>query len=169
MAAFDPHQMYTALVRPHIRALHRIAWRWTRDRDAAEDLVQEVLVKLVDRIDEMRTVEQLRPWLVKILYRRFVDAYRRSSRSPVDAVGDALPDVAASGPDPIEALEWQQLLAAGLARLEPDHRDILVLHDIEGYTGDEVAEILEIPVGTVKSRVHRARAQLKTFVDEGTF
>ncbi|MCA1798868.1 MAG: RNA polymerase sigma factor [Xanthomonadaceae bacterium] len=164
----DNKRIYTALVRPHISALQRVAWRWTRDRQAAEDLVQDVLLKVVDHIAEMRTIEQLRPWLVKIMYRRFVDLYRRDTRSPVDRAVEADPDRAA-GPDPIEAFEWQQLLAGALAQLEPDHRDVILLHDVEGYTGPEVAEILEINEGTVKSRLHRARERLKNLIDPGTF
>lgn len=164
----DDKRVYTALVRPHIAALHRVAWRWTRDRQAAEDLVQDVLLKVVDHIAEMRAIEQLRPWLVKIMYRRFVDLYRKDLRSPVERADAADPDQSA-GPDPIEALEWQQLLAGALAQLEPDHRDVIVLHDVEGYTGPEVAAILEINEGTVKSRLHRARERLRNLVDPGTF
>lgn len=165
---FNDKRTYTALVRPHIAALHRVAWRWTRDRQTAEDLVQDLLLKVVDHIAEMRRIEQLRPWLVKVMYRRFVDLYRRDTRSPIDSTTEADPDRAA-GPDPIEALEWQQLLAGALAQLEPDHRDVILLHDMEGYTGPEVAEILDLNEGTVKSRLHRARERLRSLVDPGTF
>lgn len=164
----DDRRIYTALVRPHIAALHRVAWRWTRNRHAAEDLVQDTLLKVVDRIAEMRRIEQLRPWLVKVMYRHFVDLYRRDKRSPVDHAIEVRPDLTA-GADPIEALEWQQMLAGALECLEPDHRDVILLHDVEGYTGPEVAEILGISPGTVKSRLHRARERLKNLIDPGTF
>lgn len=167
MTRWNRKKTYTALVRPHIAAMYRAAWRWTRNRETAEDLVQDVLVKLIDRIDEMRQVEQLRPWLIKIVYRCCVDYYRRESRSPVTA-GEGI-DAAVDGYDPVELTARQQLLSAGLERLEPGQRDVILLHDVEGYTAVEVAEILEISAGTVKSRLHRGRRRLKKFIDEGTF
>lgn len=167
MPRWNRKKAYTALVRPHISPMFRAAWRWTRDRQTAEDLVQDVLVKLVDRVEEMQRIDRLRPWLLRIVYRRFVDHYRRESRSPIDPA--AALETATGGDDPLELTDRQQRLTAGLSGLNPDQRDVILMHDVEGYTAAEVAEILQISVGTVKSRLHRGRRLLKKFLEEGTF
>lgn len=169
---------FSELVSPHIGSLYRMAWRWTQDVDQAEDLVQETLTKLFPRADELERVEKLGPWLARVLYRCFVDMHRKRSRSPVcerlgwtadtdllDARIAALPD----GSDDIERLVLQQELARALESLGEDRRDVILLHDAEGYSAAEVATILDISVGTVKSRLHRARNQLKKLVGDGTF
>lgn len=166
----SPQSRYTALVRPHINVLYRMAYRWTQSREEAEDLVQDVLVKLIDHLDEMQAVERLRPWLIKVLYHRYVDTYRRQSRSPVDsehewqADSQLLEEAAADDRDSYDQLEWRQALLRGLETLETAHRDVILLHDVEGYTALEIAEILDISTGTVKSRLHRGREKLKKFL-----
>lgn len=164
----DPGRQFTALVRPHLDVMYRMAYRWTRRREDAEDLVQDVVVKLVDRVDEMAQVDKLRPWLIRILYRRFVDTYRRQQRSPVESSDYLPPDDAridAASEDSLYRLEWQQVLQRGLDVLDDDQRDTILLHDVEGYTAEEIAGILDIRVGTVKSRVHRARARLRELLE----
>lgn len=164
----DRRREFAALLQPHLDVMYRMAWRWTRRREDAEDLVQDVVVKLVDRVDEMSRIDKLRPWLIRILYRRFVDTYRRQQRSPV-APADFLPqeetraDTATS--DELYRLEWQQVLQLGLDELDDEQRDTILLHDVEGYTAEEVADILDIRIGTVKSRVHRGRAKLREFLE----
>jgi RNA polymerase sigma-70 factor, ECF subfamily len=170
--------IYIELLRPHVEILYRMAYRWTQNREDAEDLVQEILARLVDRVAEMQQVQQLRPWLIKVLYRRYVDLYRRQQRSPIDSehewTGDTtlLDQQLREAPDDrdlIHQLELQQVLLQGLQALDADQRDVVLLCDAEGYSILEVAEILEINVGTVKSRLHRARARLKNLLDAGTF
>lgn len=166
----DPRRRFTALVRPHLDIMYRMAFRWTRQQQDAEDLVQDVLLKLVDRLDEMESIDQLRPWLLRILYRRFVDVFRRAQRSPVDYADQhdlEEQGISASSEadiDSVERYEWQQALQLGLDALDDEQRDTILLHDVEGYTAEEVAIILEIRPGTVKSRVHRARSRLKEFL-----
>ena len=171
----DPQQRFEHLLRPHIELLYRMAYRWTGTQADAEDLVQELLVRLTTRIDEMEALESLRPWLLRILYNRYVDDYRRQRRSPIDASHGgwepdqenedaAAGDLIASAEDPHNPAEQEDLrrsLHNALAQLEPDQRDAVLLHDMEGYSAEETAGILEIPLGTVKSRLHRARARLR--------
>lgn len=170
-------ELFVALLRPHIDLLYRLAYRWTGSRDDAEDLVQDILLKLAPRVAELRQLDQPRPWLARVLYRRFVDLYRREERCPVERMGDqggaepdADPFAAVADPeDPFQRLELGQLLERALAGLDHPQRDVVLLHDMEGYSALEVAEILGINVGTVKSRLHRARAQLKKCLGPGTF
>lgn len=169
---------FNNLLRPHVELMYRMAYRWTHSQHNAEDLVQDVLTKLVDKVSEMEQIEQLRPWLMKILYRRYVDIYRRSLRSPVVSLEDQ-PNDEESGNDYLAntadthcqfaRLDLQQALQHALGQLDDGQRDTILLHDMEGYTAEEVAGILNIEPGTVKSRLHRARKKLQKLLHAGTF
>lgn len=173
---------FMRLVQPHIEPLFRLAWRLTGTRHDAEDLLQELLLKLYPRTDELARVEQLRPWLARVLYRMFIDEKRRSNRSPLhlaidnspdDNVPAALDEHRQTEEPPESGLQRshdQQLVEACIRRLSGDHRDVLLLHDIEGYALKEMEAILDCPIGTLKSRLHRARARLRELLEEeGTF
>ncbi|QKX16423.1 RNA polymerase sigma factor [Microbulbifer sp. YPW1] len=165
---------FTALVRPHLRLMHRMAYRWTQDRRDAEDLVQDVLTHLFPRTEELDAVDKLGPWLVKVLYRRYVDLYRRRATSPIDESAPCISDDAyfqeqlQDDRNHYHQLELQRLLNRALVELDESWRDVVLLHDVEGYTALEVAEILDINVGTVKSRLHRARKKLRLVLEPGT-
>ncbi|OGT73779.1 MAG: hypothetical protein A3H44_02700 [Gammaproteobacteria bacterium RIFCSPLOWO2_02_FULL_57_10] len=162
--------------------MYRMAYRWTRSEADAEDIVQDVLIRLADRVDEMLQIEQLRPWLIKCVYRRFVDLYRSQESNPLQAesslfgisseMDDEAPSLASLQADPRDdyaQLDDREALLKALETLDDDQRDVVLLHDAEGYSASEVAEILEENIGTVKSRLHRARNKLKIFLEAGTF
>lgn len=171
----DRDRRFTELVRPHLGAMHRMAYRWAQNSEDAEDLVQETLTKVVDRVEEMEKVEKLGPWLIRILYRCFVDSHRKRSRLPGQNESDWRGDIDVFDEkvlnirevNRIKRLELQRDLIKALETLNHDQRDIVLLHDAEGYSAGEIASILDISLGTVKSRLHRARALLKNFL--GTF
>ena len=161
--------------------MYRMAYRWSRSEHDAEDIVQDVLLRLADRVEEMQGIEQLRPWLLKCVYRRFVDAYRSQSSSPISNDSDlnssanddedfqsASHNFADSHDDFAQMLE-SDALASALESLEDTHRVVILLHDLEGYSASEVADIIEEKIGTVKSRLHRAREKLKNILINGTF
>ena len=75
-------------MRPHLQSLYRQAIRYTENRDDAEDLVQDLLLKLFPRLDELERIDRLPPWLARVLYRLFVDDFRRRQRSPIEPVDD---------------------------------------------------------------------------------
>lgn len=154
---------FEALLRPHLERLYRLAYRFTGTREAAEDLVQELCVRLYPRHAELCALDSPGPWLARALHNLFVDQLRRQARSPLDLV-ERLPEVAATAPGPDEqafsALTLERLEAA-LARLPAEQRAVLAWHDIEGYTLEELAESRDLPLGTLKSRLHRARAALQ--------
>lgn len=151
-----------------------MAYRWTLSQHDAEDLVQDVLVRLATRVAEMEQVGVLKPWLLRVLYHRYVDLYRHHKASPVDDVvtapgddGEAT-DPLDSHPDPHDSfrqLEARQSIEHALLTLESEQRDVVLLHDLEGYTAEEVAEIMGTSIGTVKSRLHRAREKLKRVLE----
>lgn len=164
---------FQQLLRPHVDFLYRLACRFTGRAADAEDLVQDTLIKLLPHTDEMREIEQLRPWLARVLYRQFVDFVRRRGRSPLDAApgddsgGDPLGQLAAAEDGPEESLDRslrQEHLVHALEQLAPEQRAVLALHDIEGYRLEELETMLETPLGTLKSRLHRARRRLRALL-----
>lgn len=171
---------FETLLRPHIPHLYRLAYRFCGNGHDAEDLVQDMLVKLYPRGAELAKIDRLRPWLSRVLYYEFVDSVRRKARSPLgnltdtdDDVQGSLETLASDQPGPEEYLErvfTATELEQALAMLSADHRALLILHDVEGHTLPELASLLEIPLGTLKSRLHRARTRLRALLTgDGTF
>ncbi|QSP95964.1 sigma-70 family RNA polymerase sigma factor [Marinobacter salinisoli] len=164
---------FEQLVQPHLDVLYRFAFRLSGQQQDAEDLVQDVVVKLYPRLDELEAVEQLRPWLNRVLYRHFIDQVRRKSRQgdvvlsdlvEADGQADWLDSLESDNAGPDLMLEHARLgpaLDRVLATLPPDQRTLVLLHDVDGWRQEEIADILDIPLGTVKSRLHRCRAALR--------
>lgn len=155
------------LLAPHIDYLYRLAYRFSGKRADAEDLVQDLLLKLYPRRHEMNQLAPLRPWLVRALYHHYIDTLRSQRRNPLHEALDmtvleltAMPAVA-QPEHAVENASLQHRLVVALASLNPDQRTLIALHDIEGYTLVELQTMLDIPIGTLKSRLHRARAQLR--------
>ncbi len=176
---------FAVLLTSHLGDLYRFAWRLTRHKETAEDLVQDLFVSLDLRSVDPETVRNPRAWLSRILYCRFVEHWRRENRSPVHladtGAGDSMddmPDFAACdhlisddpGPETqVENAARQALLQVALDQLSGEHRDILLLHDVEGYSFPELETIMAVPVGTLKSRLHRARNRLQALLENMNF
>jgi RNA polymerase sigma-70 factor (ECF subfamily) len=163
----DPHVQFEALVKPHLTKLYRLAYRLTNQRDDAEDLVQEVLLAVYPRLEEMQDIEMPGSWLSRILYRKFVDQYRRQKRSPIDYtdddqnIYDSAMDTAMQPAERLNSSQTQSMLNMALNKLNEDQRVLIMLHDVEGYTLQEIAEMLDTSIGTLKSRISRARTKLR--------
>lgn len=167
-------------MREHIPALYRSAFRWTGSVDRAEDLVQDLLIRLYPRLDELRGLDQVKPWVMRVMYRIFIDQLRRERSSPVQFGlemeqgddGDGDTGLPAEGMEP-DALVDQELtqerIMEAWSKLSEEHRIVLALHDIEEYSLVEIAQMTDSPVGTLKSRVHRARARLKEILKRERF
>jgi RNA polymerase sigma factor (sigma-70 family) len=168
-------EAFESVIRPHLGPLYRLAYRLSGRREDAEDLVQDLLTKLYARRNEFGKVEHLRSWLMRILYRLFIDQRRQRMRSPLHLVPDTPADEAESILDRLVAENEpaaeterdarQRALLDAIAKLSEDHRQVLALHDIEGYTLEEMQEIIDCPIGTLKSRLHRARARLRELLE----
>ncbi|MDH5516722.1 MAG: sigma-70 family RNA polymerase sigma factor [Gammaproteobacteria bacterium] len=160
------HDAFEALLRPHVDHLYRVAYRLTRQPDAAEDLLQDVMLHFYPKYTELRKVENLKPWLTRSLYNLFIDNIRKDKRNPVSAAVDesVLSVVADHSHHPEREAEqelMQRRLNIALDQLNDDQRDVVMLHDMEGYTLTELAEVMATPVGTLKSRLHRARNNIR--------
>ena len=166
---------FTALIRPHMERMYRLAFRLTGNREDAQDLVQDVLLKLHAQRDRLAEVDAVATWLARVMYNQFIDNLRRyKSRRMVlvdDPVVSADPDqapaVEASTEDLAEGEFTINRVLAALDQLSDDHQLVIKLHDVEGYTLTEMVEITGIPIGTLKSRRQRARERLQNLLDDG--
>lgn len=153
------------IVRDHGARVYRLAYRLTGNAHDAEDLTQDVFVRV------FRSLHTFQPgtfegWLHRITTNLFLDSARRRQRIRFDGLADGSEErLPSSWPTPSEALADADLdhdVAAALAALSPEFRAAVVLCDIEGLTYEEIASVLDTKIGTVRSRIHRARAQLRT-------
>lgn len=147
-----------------IPRLRRYARYLSKDTDQADDLVQECLVRAIARIDTWQPGTNLRAWLFVILRNVFISEIRRAGRGPVDAVlEDDHPGLAVSGRQEtrLAVVELQK----ALDMLSAEHREVLLLVAVEGLRYEEAAEVLAVPVGTVRSRLSRARTALRDLLD----
>lgn len=178
MTDIDQSHVFERVVRPHFDRLYRLAWRLTGSKAEAEDLFQELLIKAFSMLDQVVKIEEPGSWLCRVMYNLFVDQHRRFTRQRMHLVdeghlpGRGMADLAGDL-DPVadsERIEKFRLLDAALAQLSEEHRIIVLLHDTEGYKLTEIEELTGTPVGTIKSRLHRARARLRQILSEdGTF
>jgi RNA polymerase sigma-70 factor (ECF subfamily) len=153
---------------PHLDALYRVALRLTGDPSQAEDLVQDTMLKAYRAWRQYRPGTNAKGWLLTILRNTFINDYRRRKLEPVamdlEAVEPHALYRAVEETDP-EGAFFSKIVDAkvleAIDALAPEFREVLVLSDIEGMRYAEIAETLQVPVGTVKSRLFRARRQLQ--------
>jgi len=169
---------FEKLVRPHFDRLFRLAWRLTGQKAEAEDLFQELLIKVYGKLEDLVSIDDPGSWLSRVMYNLFIDERRRSARRRMHTVGEG--EMAGDGmaglpgtDDPAwdnERLQRMQRLDVALSKLSDEHRLVVLLHDTEGYKLTEIQDLIGVPVGTVKSRLHRARNRLREIlVEDGTF
>ena len=177
MTEADQSHVFERVVRPHFDRLYRLAWRLTGNKAEAEDLFQDLLIKAFGLLHEIVKIEEPGSWLCRVMYNLFVDQHRRFARQRMHLVDEGhLPGEGLAGLagdlDPVadsERIETFNHLDAALQQLSEDHRIVVLLHDTEGYKLNEIQELTGTPIGTVKSRLHRARARLRQILsDYGT-
>lgn len=162
---------FAALLRPELHRLHQAAWYLARDADEAEDLAQEACVRAFQAISRFDPAAPLGPWLHRILRNVFLDR-RKSAASRLEVRADDLDaedaptsaDSSAEPEGPLDAIltaERRLQLAELVHELPAPFREVLVLSDIQGWNQAEVCAATGLPVGTVKSRLSRARLMLR--------
>ena len=144
-----------------IPSLRRYAWSLLRNAADADDLVQDCLVRALDRVGSLRKEGDLRPWLFTIMHNLFASRWRRMANRArlfnTEAEGDTK-----IAPTQEATLHIQDVLR-GLDVLPDEQREIVLLVAVEGFQYDEVARMLDIPLGTVMSRLCRARDRLAQY------
>lgn len=144
--------------------LYRLAYSWTHDAMLADDLVQETLAKALKNARQLRDLELFDRWVFRILANCWRDHFRQAREMEDIELTDLSSDVT---PDQEhDQAETVRVVRAAIARLPVGQRQALTLVDLEGFSYAEVAEILEIPMGTVMSRISRARGTLKELLFE---
>ena len=178
MSTTAQQQSFEKIVQPHFDRLYRLAWRLTGQKAEAEDLFQELLIKAFGKLDDLVNIDEPGSWLSRMMYNLFIDERRRFARQRLHTVseGEMAGDGIAGLPgaeNPARDHERHERLVkldAALSQLSDEHRTIVLLHDTEGYKLAEIQDLIGIPVGTVKSRLHRARARLREILSaDGTF
>ncbi|MEK9665172.1 MAG: sigma-70 family RNA polymerase sigma factor [Candidatus Nanopelagicales bacterium] len=163
---------------PYLDQLYGAALRMTRNPADAEDLVQETYVKAFAAFASYTDGTNLKAWLFRILTNAFINTYRKKQRQPLHTHTDDLDDwqmqhtqAYATGQlrsAEAEALDRlpNDLINNALAELSEDRRVAVYLADVEGFSYQEIADIMETPIGTVMSRLHRGRKQLRGLLEE---
>jgi RNA polymerase sigma-70 factor (ECF subfamily) len=162
-----PAPDFGALVEQHYRRLYQFAYNLTHDEAEASDLTQQTFLKWANKGHQLRDPTKAKTWLFTTLHREFLQARRKSVRFPhheLDAVASELPTVP---PVTVERLDAATVLAA-LAQINEAFRAPLTLFYLEDYSYKEIAEILNVPVGTVQSRIARGKCQLYKILTEGS-
>jgi RNA polymerase sigma-70 factor (ECF subfamily) len=156
---------WEALVRRFQSRVYAVALQYVRNPDDARDVAQDIFVKLYQRLGTFRGHETFLPWLLRLSRNACIDHLRRRKARPprTDIPVDEGPQLPAPGPDPHES--WavghrRRLVWRALQRLTEANREMIVLKEIHGLNLQEIADLLEIPMGTVKSRSNRARLEL---------
>jgi RNA polymerase sigma-70 factor (ECF subfamily) len=149
---------FERIAMPHSRSLLRVAYRLVSNSPAAEDLVQETMLAGWRSFHQFRPETNVRAWLFRILINKFRSQGRKMRRESLTA---PLPEEArACDPGLDDAME----ISRALGSLEVEHRTVLLLAAVEGFTCREIAEILAIPIGTVMSRLSRGRQALRSIL-----
>lgn len=161
-ARHDDWRDFEAVALPHLERLFRLALWLERDRDVAEDLVQETFAQALTSFHRFEPGTNCRAWLVSILQHLRSNRRRALARLPVlqDTEEQIAETVAYEPPTPQGITEEEVLIA--LRRLPQGFQEIILLSDVEQFSYKEIAEVLGIPMGTVMSRLHRARKLLRT-------
>jgi RNA polymerase sigma-70 factor (ECF subfamily) len=162
------------LVRRHTRRVFGLCYRFTGNPTEAEDLSQEVFLRIYRTLPSYRSAFGAFPtWLTSVTRNLLVDHYRRTRRDRItDSIEDAMPKLeekhsSAKTPDRLaQAAELSVQLQRGLARLSPELREAVILRDLQGLEYNEIQLVLQVPEGTVKSRINRGRIELARILTE---
>ena len=166
----DRRERFAAEAMPLVDRLYSAALRYTRDATDAEDLVQETMVKAYRSFHQYRPGTNLKAWLYRVLHTTYISMYRKAQRRPQETLQEQIDEfsfydeVARNGAsaerEVLESLTADEVKQA-LAELPESFRLAVYLADVEGFAYKEIAEIMDTPVGTVMSRLHRGRKLLQ--------
>jgi len=160
---------FEELVSLYAKKIYNYCYRMTDSREDAEDLAQEVFIKVYRNLKSFKGNSKFSTWVYRIAYNTCVDRYRNGRKLDTILLNpgkneDAVEiELVSNDPLPEEEVikrERYRKLQACLASLKPEYKTVIILRDIQNYSYEEIAEILQVPLGTVKSHISRARAAL---------
>jgi RNA polymerase sigma-70 factor (ECF subfamily) len=172
---------FNELVVTYERRVFALVFRMLGRRDEAEDLAQEVFVQVFKAIEQFRGESKLSTWIYRIAVNlcknrtKYLARRHAGDQDDVDAMAERVPLSRAKGatvgdvsrPDElVEGMQLEVVVKRAIAQLEPEFREVLILRDVEDLSYEEIAAITGLPDGTVKSRIHRARGQLRALVEK---
>jgi RNA polymerase sigma-70 factor, ECF subfamily len=166
---------YRELIRRYERPVFALVFRMVRDRELAEDLAQETFVKALNAIDSYRPEFKFSSWIFKIANNAAIDHLRRRELDTLSLDGSPHAEtpeamqatalqIGARQETPLDTVEAKELgtaIEAAIGSLRPEYRSCILLRHVEGRAYEEIAEILNLPLGTVKTYIHRARNELR--------
>ena len=166
---------YRELIRRYERPLFSLLFRMVRDRELAEDLAQETFVKALNAIESYRPEFKFSSWIFKIANNAAIDHLRRRELDTLSLEGSPQAEtpeaieatalqIGGRQESPLAEVEARELggqIEAAIAQLRPEYRSCILLRHVEGWAYEEIAEILNLPLGTVKTYIHRARNELR--------
>ncbi len=154
---------FETLVERHRRVVYRVAARIVGEAEA-EDVAQDAFLRAFHRLSRFRAEASFRSWLLRITHNAALDSLARRRAEPLETVEEQEETLPASGArspaDQLEIDEKRDRLASKLRLMQPVHRSVLVLRDLEGLSYEEIAHVTGSPLGSVKGRLHRARREL---------
>lgn len=170
-------QAFEALVARHEKTAFNLALRMTGSMEDAQDITQEAFIKVYTGLRQFRGDAAFSTWLFRIVSNMCLDELRKRRRrialsidepiqQPDGEIGRQLPDLLADPQDAVEGNDLKRLVQQAILRLSADHRLIVVLRDLQGFSYEEIAGMLECSLGTVKSRLSRARTALRRTLEE---
>lgn len=152
---------FEKLIAPYLPKLYNLAYHLCQHRDDAADAVQETAIKAFRNLGGFREEADLNTWLSRILKNTILDEVKRAVRRHEEAT-DTIPERSVHVTEPkLERQELKETLLSLLNEVSPKLREPVILYDLDGYSYEEIAQILEINVGTVKSRLNRGRGSLR--------
>ena len=171
---------FRELLRRYERPVFALLYRMVRDRAQAEDLAQETFVKILNGIRSYRPEFKFSSWVFKIANNVAIDHLRRRGLDTISLHGapDAttperiaattlqLPDRRETPLEELEARELGSAIERAIGRLRPEYRSCILLRHVEGHSYEEIADMLELPLGTVKTYIHRARNELRVYLED---
>lgn len=168
----EKYKVFDTEFMPHIDAMYNFAFRLTNDEDDANDLLQDTFLKAFRFISSFEKGTNAKAWLFRILKNSFINDYRKKSKEPskvdyqeVETTYNSDEDAEVTNTTDLRIEAVQDMIgdeiANALNSIPVDFRTVIILCDVEGFTYEEMAKILDIPIGTVRSRLHRARSLMK--------
>lgn len=164
------NDVFAARFVPHISFLYRFGWRLTHSREQAEDLVHQLAVNLLVKEEDLAAKDNLKTWLGRCLYRLFVSEYRKITHLRLvtddsEQVPESIEDPGQTPSAQAEAASVSGQVQRAMMRLSREHREVLLMHDAEETPLPQLAQMLDVPLGTLKSRLHRARLALRELIE----